>query len=105
MVHHKRGRTTVETALTQMEIIRNAQQKIGRVVVLRDHSHSHFLTGKSIPSRPPLSEIPARRFEQRSLVTVRDPADSFASMEKTGMAHALFPVQFRGILPAARPFP
>lgn len=57
-------------------------QALGRHLLLRDHSHSHFLTGPSIPVRPSLLEMIGRRFNTLSIVTVRDPVDSFLSLNE-----------------------
>lgn len=59
----------------------NARHR-GHDMVLRDHAHSQFSFGPELPSRPTLREILAVHYPLRSLVTVRHPIDSFASLEK-----------------------
>ena len=69
---------------SDLEVIRRNQSSIGRDLVLRDHSHSHFLTGPEIPDRPTLLENARRVGPTISLVTVRNPVHSFASMTLNG---------------------
>ena len=68
--------------LSDLELLREEQWRIGRHIVLRDHSHSHFLTGPEISKAPLLQELVASKFPTLSIVTVRDPIDSYTSMEK-----------------------
>jgi hypothetical protein len=70
--------------LAGMAILREEQTRIGRAVILRDHSHSHFLTGPDLPDRASLYQIVSARFPIRSIVTVRDPIDTFLSMCERG---------------------
>ncbi|MCR9222566.1 MAG: sulfotransferase [Hyphomonas sp.] len=65
---------------TNLDVIRRDQSSIGRDLVLRDHSHSHFLTGERVPERPTLLENARRVGAVRSVVTVRNPIHSYASM-------------------------
>ena len=70
------------------------QQLIGRSVVLREHSHGHFLVGPSAhPDKGTLSLI-ADKVQTLSLVTVRDPAESFLSMKKAGWHTHFTPSEF-----------
>ena len=41
----------------ELKLVNNEQKKIGRTLVLRDHSHSHFLTGSTVTNRPTLLEM------------------------------------------------
>ena len=65
---------------TNLDVIRRNQSSIGRSLVLRDHSHSRFLTGERVSTRPTLLENVRRVGAVRSLVTVRNPIHSYASM-------------------------
>lgn len=56
----------------------------GLRLVLRDHAHSHFCTGFCIPKRPSLLEMIKARFSAKSIITVRDPIDSFLSLHHHG---------------------
>ncbi len=68
--------------LNDISVLLDQQTKVGRVLTLRDHSHSHFLVaGKNI-DEPTLYETTKSRFDVLSLVSVRDPVDSYASMVK-----------------------
>ena len=65
-----------------IEILLNEERKRGRSLILRDHSHSHFLWGQTIRSGPTLRETLLERFGVKSVVTLRDPLDSYVSMAK-----------------------
>ena len=78
----------------ELAVLRQEQARIGRAMVLRDHSHSHFLTGNAIPDRPTLRELLSARFPVRSLVTVRDPVDSYLSMMEHGWHRHFDPPNF-----------
>lgn len=80
--------------LADLAVLRETQWKIGRSVVLRDHSHSHFLTGSEVRSQPTLLETVASRFPTRSVVTVRNPIDSWLSMQKQGWHETFQPSTF-----------
>lgn len=62
-----------------LAIIRDKYSTIGKRVILRDHSHSHFLTG-NISKRPSLRVILKGIIPTLPLVTVRDPVDSYLSL-------------------------
>ncbi len=66
--------------VTDISLLLKEQANIGRVLVLRDHSHSHFLTADSDIDAPTLYETVTANFDVKSLVSVRDPIDSYASM-------------------------
>ena len=59
-------------------------QESGLKLILRDHSHGQFLRGDQVRPRPGLLEIVRTRYEAISVVTVRDPVDSFLSMAALG---------------------
>jgi hypothetical protein len=75
--------------LADMDYLGREEARGGRAVVLRDHSHSHFLFGDDVPARSTLREMLLDRFEVRSVLTVRDPIDSYLSMSGLGW-HNLF---------------
>jgi hypothetical protein len=52
----------------------------GLRLVLRDHAHTHYCRGPSVPDRPSLRQLVAPVAPLRSVVTVRHPVDSFASL-------------------------
>ena len=53
----------------------------GLFLILRDHAHSHYCIGGCVPERPNLREIVREKFSVLSLVTVRDPIDSYNSLK------------------------
>lgn len=59
----------------------------GLRLVLRDHAHSHFCTGDEILARPTLREMVVQTAPVRSLLTVRHPVDSMASVQKNFGLH------------------
>lgn len=56
----------------------------GLRLVLRDHAHSHFCLGDTIPDRPGLREMVAGVAPVLSVVTVRHPLDSYLSLLEFG---------------------
>lgn len=77
----------IQLFLQNLDLLRNELGSIGKRLLIRDHSHSHFLTGSEIPNRPCLRSIVKGHFPLISIVTVRDPVDSFLSMQKVGWKH------------------
>jgi hypothetical protein len=60
---------------------------IGKRIVLRDHSHSHYLRQISLDRRRSLLKIVSDNFTVKSILTVRDPVDSYLSIKKLGWVH------------------
>jgi len=69
---------------TTIETLRDHEWRRGRDLVLRDHTHSHFLWGDDIRDGPTLKETLEARLPVLSLVTIRDPIDTYASIVKNG---------------------
>lgn len=67
-----------------IRLLRDEQWKSGKHLILRDHSHSHFLSGGQVADYPTLGAIVGEHFPTHSLVTVRDPIDSYLSMRRQG---------------------
>jgi hypothetical protein len=65
----------------------------GLHLVLRDHAHSHYCRGAEVPDRLSLRALVAQVAPVCSLVTVRHPLDSFASLSRNGWVH-FFPADF-----------
>ena len=59
----------------------------GLRLLLRDHAHSHFCVGASIPDRPSLDELIQRDHAVRSIVTVRHPIDSYLALLNNKWLH------------------
>nr|WP_321509795.1 sulfotransferase [uncultured Hyphomonas sp.] len=80
--------------LAGVQAIAEDERRRGRNLVLRDHTHSHFLTGSEPRSTPTLREIVGQKFPTASIVTVRDPVDSFLSMKKQNWHQSFEPSTF-----------
>jgi len=66
--------------LSDISLIRKHEWLHGRHLVLRDHTHSQFLTGDKIADRATMKEQLSAEFPTLSIVTVRNPIDSWLSM-------------------------
>jgi len=64
----------------QLEVVYQSTPSQGVYLVIRDHTHSHFCTGPEVPVRPSVRELVAEVAPVLSLVTVRNPIDSFVSL-------------------------
>lgn len=80
--------------LAGVQAIAEDERRRGRNLVLRDHTHSHFLTGSEPRSTPTLRELVCREFPTASIVTVRDPVESFLSMKKQNWHQSFEPSTF-----------
>jgi hypothetical protein len=69
---------------SQIEVLHANAARFGRHLVIRDHSHSHFCVGASLRERPRLVDLLPAGVPVRSLITVRHPVDSFASLQQNG---------------------
>lgn len=79
----------VELFLNDLDVVYTEALKKGYRLVLRDHSHSHYCSGIALPNGPHLAAMVARRHDILSVLTVRDPVDSFLSL-KTRQWHSHF---------------
>lgn len=70
-----------------LDVIFQEMSLLGKRLLIRDHSHSQYLTGSEVESRPSVLEIIGDKFKIKSLVTVRDPVDSYISLRKSGWIH------------------
>ncbi|MBL3527811.1 MAG: sulfotransferase family protein [gamma proteobacterium endosymbiont of Lamellibrachia anaximandri] len=73
--------------LNNVEIIYKSALHAGKRLVFRDHSHSHYCVGGSIPDRQHLRQILKLKFPVLSVVTVRDPMDSYLSLLNNDWVH------------------
>ncbi len=71
----------------QMRFLHGDAVRQGLRLVVRDHAHSHFCHGTAVPERPTLRELMPAAVPLRSLVTVRHPLDSYASLVRQGWLH------------------
>lgn len=70
--------------MASFEALYDANCRKGLRLIVRDHTHSHFCRDEQVPERPTVAEMLGRRFETRSLITVRHPLDSYLSLLKNG---------------------
>ena len=80
--------------LAEIGAIQDECYETGRALVLRDHSHGHFLMGDLDPKQPSLKEILQTSFNVLPLVTLRDPIDSYLSMCKQHWHKQFYPSTF-----------
>lgn len=70
-----------ELFLNNLQIIHLKSVSTGLRLVLRDHAHSHYCAGDDVPSRATLRNLISSKFATLSVVTVRDPIDSYLSLK------------------------
>ena len=73
-----------ETYLSALDTAYSLLGRSGRQIVIRDHTHSHYCTHADIDSRPTHLEIIQDRFDVRPILTVRNPVDSYISLQENG---------------------
>jgi hypothetical protein len=74
----------IELFLGDLQTVYDGTICKGGYLVLRDHAHSHFCMGPTVQQRPSLLEMIATRFQTLSLITVRNPIDSYLSLKLNG---------------------
>lgn len=62
-------------------------EALGGTLVLRDHTHADFNTSNIIPTRSRVAALLEENFEIESILSVRDPIDSYSSLVKNGWVH------------------
>ncbi|MET6759725.1 sulfotransferase [Pseudoalteromonas sp. NCIMB_1079] len=62
-------------------------EKLGGILVLRDHTHSDYCTSAKLPEKSRVHQLLEEDFEIKSILTIRDPIDSYASLVKNGWVH------------------
>lgn len=73
--------TLIELFRAQLDVAYRETLSQGGYLVVRDHPHSHFCIGSEVPQRPTVRELVGLVAPTLSLVTVRNPIDSFASLK------------------------
>ncbi len=58
-----------------------------KVLVLREHTHSAYLLGSSVRDSPLLDDVLKEAFNIKSVITVRNPIDSYLSLKEFGWLH------------------
>jgi hypothetical protein len=76
-----------ELFLNNLEVIHRQTMNSGLRLVLRHHAHSHYCRGNEVQDRPDLRTLVSSKFPVLSLVTVRDPIDSYLSLKANGWVH------------------
>jgi hypothetical protein len=77
----------VELFQAELRVVHAWCTRQGLRVILRDHSHSHFCTGPAVDDRPSLRALLPAELPALSVVTVRHPLDSFASLRLNRWVH------------------
>ena len=80
--------------MTGLAAIQKENWRTGRSLVIRDHTHSQYLTKNSQSGHETTLGILKTRFRVLSLVTVRDPIDSFLSLKRNGWSTHFQPSTF-----------
>ncbi len=62
-------------------------KKNGGTLVLREHTHSDFHVGEKATDTPSVRRILSDKFNIRSLLTIRDPIDSYLSLLNNNWKH------------------
>ncbi len=85
-----RGASTellIDLFINNLETIYSNSINCGLQLIVRDHAHSHYCKGDTVPERPNLLGIIGSRFSTLSIVTVRDPIDSYLSLKANQWVH------------------
>ena len=61
--------------------------ELGGILVLRDHTHADFNTQERIPEKSEIISLLEEDYKVKSILTIRDPIDSYASLVKNGWVH------------------
>ncbi len=61
--------------------------RYGGILVLRDHTHADFNTNEPIPHQSTLIKLLEETYEVKSVLTIRNPIDSYVSLVKNGWVH------------------
>ncbi|WP_269520974.1 sulfotransferase [Alteromonas sp. BMJM2] len=59
-------------------------EQCGGTLVLRDHTHSDFNTESPVPLKSEIVSLLESEYEIKSVLTIRDPLDSFTSLKRNG---------------------
>lgn len=62
-------------------------ESMGGILVLRDHTHADFNTDQSIPKKSSIVELLEEDYNVQSVLTIRNPIDSYSSLVKNGWVH------------------
>lgn len=76
-----------EIFLNDIHIIANSITNEGKILILREHSHGAYLIGNQIRRTNTILNILKKCFETKSIITVRDPIDSYLSLQHNDWIH------------------
>ncbi|WP_112478443.1 hypothetical protein [Vibrio variabilis] len=60
---------------------------MGGILVLRDHTHADYCVSGDIPDKSELESLLEKDFKVKSILTIRNPIDSYTSLIKNGWVH------------------
>jgi len=70
--------------LQNVELVAKELTLAGKHLLLRDHSHSHFFMGTEVGDRKTVLSMIDEQFPTLSIITVRNPIDSYLSLDAQG---------------------
>jgi hypothetical protein len=73
--------------LSDVQVMSRRLAGRGQALLLRDHAHSAYLHGVAVRGGPTLRQTLRRRFTVHSIVTVRNPIDSYLSLQFNQWQH------------------
>jgi len=78
-----------ELFISQVSLVHKHISKHGGFIVLRDHSHSDFCVGdkSDVCTKSSVVEVLKKNFNIKSVVTLRDPVDSYLSLSNNNWLH------------------
>jgi hypothetical protein len=79
--------TRIQMFLASLDVLSGSETRLGRRLVIRDHAHSQFCTNQDPSLRPTLLEILKKQHRTLSIVTVRDPVESYLSLQQRKWIH------------------
>jgi hypothetical protein len=82
--HKASDELLIHLFLQNLELLRKDLSSAGKRLLLRDHCHSHFLDGPLVRRRTSVLSMVAEHFATHSILTVRNPLDSYLSLVSIG---------------------
>jgi len=69
-----------------VEVSKHVSKHAGTLVI-REHTHSDFHVGDSVECPSPVIELLSKQFQVKSILSMRDPVDSYLSLLNNGWVH------------------
>lgn len=79
--------TLIRLFLKGMSVLQASATDVGHRLVIRDHAHSQFCSHQNADQRPTLLEIVRQQYATLSILTVRDPVESYTSLRANNWLH------------------